>query len=306
VDAKSRDDHRHHAVDAVVIALTDRARLQQLAKCRGDNELPRPWKTFRDDVATAIGAIKVSHRVRRKVAGAMHEETIYGPTPNAGAFVVRKPLDTLTASMIDDIRDADVKRLVVERLAKFGIEPGSKQTIGKEVWKDPLLMVRKSGRSSQNPATIKKVRIIRRDETIRPLRTGGQFVKPGSNHHVCIFAYQDAKGKPKRDSVWVSMLEAARRIRDGEQIINRVHPNRPDARFVMSISRGELFLATFKGIERLVWFKTGASTQGQLYFVEHTDARPDKEVAKYVATANSLNARKVTVDLLGRIRWAND
>lgn len=306
VDSKSRDDHRHHAVDAIVIALTNRSRLQQLAKSRGDKELPRPWPSFRDDAASAIDAINVSHRVRRKVAGALHEETIYGPTPKTGEFVVRKPLETLTAAMIDDIRDPEVKRLVVERLKKFDIEPGSKQTIGKEVWKEPLFMVRKPGRSSSNAAAIKKVRLIRRDETIRPLHAGGQYVKPGSNHHVCIFEYQDAKGKTKRESVWVSMLEAIRRIRDGEQIIQRTHPNRPAAKFVMSISRGELFLANFKGVERLVWFKTGASTSGQMYFVEHTDARPDAQVAKYSAMPNSFNARKVTVDLIGRIRRAND
>jgi hypothetical protein len=208
--------------------------------------------------------------------------------------------------MIEDIRDPEVKRLVIERLKAFDIEPGGTKKIGKEVWKEPLFMIRKAGRTSTSPAVIKKVRLIRRDETIRPLRGDGQFVKPGSNHHVCIFEHQDAKGKTKRESVWVSMLEAKRRIRDGEPIIKRVHPEKPDAKFVMSISRGELFLAEFKGVERLVWFKTGASTQGQLYFVEHSDARPDKEVAKYVATGNSLKARKVTVDLLGRIRWAND
>ena len=37
-----------------------------------------------------------------------------------------------------------------------------------------------------------------------------------------------------------------------------------------------------------------------------TDARRSSEQAKFVATANSLDARKVTVDPLGRIRWAND
>ena len=208
--------------------------------------------------------------------------------------------------MVDDIRDPQVKALVAARLRTYGIEPGGSDKISKEVWKEPLFMQRKPGRVAQSPAVIKKVRLIRRDETIRPMKDGKQFVKPGSNHHVCVFEYLDAKGKEKREPVWVSMLEAVRRIREDEPLIKRVHPTRKDARFIMSISRGEMFLGTFKGAERLVWFKTGASTQGQLYFVEHTDARPDKEVAKFATTANSLKAKKVTVDLLGRIRWAND
>jgi hypothetical protein len=59
-------------------------------------------------------------------------------------------------------------------------------------------------------------------------------------------------------------------------------------------------------VERLVWFRTGASTQGQLYFVDHRDARPDKDADRFVATANSLSGRKVAIDPLGRLLWAND
>ena len=34
IDIKNRDDHRHHAVDAIIIALTDRSPLQQLSRIR--------------------------------------------------------------------------------------------------------------------------------------------------------------------------------------------------------------------------------------------------------------------------------
>lgn len=79
-----------------------------------------------------------------------------------------------------------------------------------------------------------------------------------------------------------------------------------EAKFVMSLSSREMVLANWKGEEKLLTFKTAASTQGQIYFAEHTDARRSSEQQKFVATANSLDARKVTVDPLGRIRWAND
>ena len=153
---------------------------------------------------------------------------------------------------------------------------------------------------------IRKVRVLRSDLTIRPIRQGRAWVKPGSNHHVCIFEAKDAKGKIRREPVWVSMLEAARRIKAGETLIQRAHPTNPSAKFVISLSRGEMMLGVFKGKERLVKYKTGASTQGQLYFVEHTDARPDKTLVRYAVNANTLKARKVTVDAIGRVRWAND
>lgn len=58
---KNRADHRHHAIDAVVLALTNRSRLQhlsQIVKSGGARKhgeiLPDPWDNFRDDVLQRI------------------------------------------------------------------------------------------------------------------------------------------------------------------------------------------------------------------------------------------------------------
>jgi len=102
------------------------------------------------------------------------------------------------------------------------------------------------------------------------------------------------------------MLEAINRLKRNEPIVQRTHPDKPDARFVMSLASRELVLANWKDGQRLLVFKTAASTQGQIYFAEHLDARRSSDQAKFVATANLLDARKVTVDPLGRIRRAND
>ena len=102
------------------------------------------------------------------------------------------------------------------------------------------------------------------------------------------------------------MLEATRRIQANTSVIQRKHPTNPKARFVMSLSRGELVLAQWKGEEKLLAYRTAASTQGQIYLVEHSDARKSSNVRKYAANANTLDARKVTVDPLGNIRWAGD
>ncbi len=72
---KNRADHRHHAIDAVVIALTNRSRLHQLsdivkrggARAHGE-VLEDPWPNFRETVVQAIKRVNVSHRVEQKVA----------------------------------------------------------------------------------------------------------------------------------------------------------------------------------------------------------------------------------------------
>ena len=101
-----------------------------------------------------------------------------------------------------------------------------------------------------------------------------------------------------------------RRIAEEVPLITRLHPDRPDAHFLFSLSRGEMVLAKIHGQDELLVYNTSASTQGQIYFYHHADARPGKDRYKFAFNANTLfakaQARKVTVDYLGRIRWAND
>jgi CRISPR-associated endonuclease Csn1 len=294
------------------VALTDRSRVQKLSRLYKTGESGaelEPWDHFRDAVVAALESINVSHRVQRKVGGALHKETIYGPVrkksvrgelvETPGEFVVRKPVESLTMAMVEDIRDPIIKKLVVGRIAEFEAKMGKsfRAAIPKDVWAQPLLM--------DSGVPIKKVRFIKRDETIRPIRDNA-FVKPGSTHHLCIFEWTE-KGKKRREAVFVSMLEAIDRVKNRQPIISRNHPKRPEAKFVMSLSRGELVLAPKGGNQPMV-YNTAASTQGQIYFHLHTDARAAAERQKFVVTANSMSrdARKVTVDPIGRIRWAND
>src|SRR5690606_21895915 len=117
--------------DALVVALTNRRRLGELSKivkrggAKGHGEIvAEPWPTIRDDVAERLAQINVSHRVERKVRGALHEETLYGPTSKPGEWVVRKPLDTLSPNEIERIRDDFIRQLVHQNLEQAGLEVG--------------------------------------------------------------------------------------------------------------------------------------------------------------------------------------
>lgn len=72
---KNRADHRHHAIDAIIITLTDSKRLHALANARGRN-MPTPWVGFRQNAERAVLGINVSHRSVRRLHGALHEATI--------------------------------------------------------------------------------------------------------------------------------------------------------------------------------------------------------------------------------------
>ncbi len=101
---KDRRDHIHHAIDAAVIAfcreeahvlssLAHAAKRQEEAHAEGGYwppreavPPPRPWKTaddFRQCVIQAASELVISHRaVKRRLVGALHKETLYGPVAN--------------------------------------------------------------------------------------------------------------------------------------------------------------------------------------------------------------------------------
>jgi CRISPR-associated endonuclease Csn1 len=107
---KSRADHLHHAIDAVCIAFTTPDRIKDLARFAEQQEnaravlgywprrkaLPPPWPPvhtnptddqlraataqFREQVLAAAKNLIVYHRpVKRRLVGAFHEDTHYGP-----------------------------------------------------------------------------------------------------------------------------------------------------------------------------------------------------------------------------------
>ena len=85
---KNREDHRHHAIDACVIGVTDQGLLQRFANASASarqkqldklvEHMPDPWVNYRAHVQKAIGNIYVSHKPDHSYEGAMHEETAWG------------------------------------------------------------------------------------------------------------------------------------------------------------------------------------------------------------------------------------
>jgi CRISPR-associated endonuclease Csn1 len=87
---KNRNDHRHHAVDACVIGITDQGMLQRFAKANSQarekqlsklvESMPDPFPTnnYRDHVARAVSNIIVSHKPDHNHEGEFHNSTAYG------------------------------------------------------------------------------------------------------------------------------------------------------------------------------------------------------------------------------------
>ena len=128
---KNRDDHRHHAIDALVIGLSDRSTLQKISTLSAKNKLQNhrlleefmpPWDGFQHDVREKVGRIVVSHRVDHGAEGSLHLATAYGFAGESekGTLVVhRVPISTLTnMKSLEGIRHDRTRRLLQSEVQK--------------------------------------------------------------------------------------------------------------------------------------------------------------------------------------------
>jgi len=126
---KNRADHRHHAIDAFVAAMTDRSLLQRIAGAYDDErdkiEVPLPWETLRDELNDALKKMLVSHKPDHGPQGKFHEEMAYGFVKQEehdakgkplGNLVYRKPLKALTENEIMKIRDRRLRGMVCQHV----------------------------------------------------------------------------------------------------------------------------------------------------------------------------------------------
>lgn len=300
--SKNRDDHRHHALDAAVIAACDRSTIQQLAKAAeraeetGENRklknFPMPWHSFRDDLSAALGKIVVSHKADHGTQAALHNDTNYGKrgeSDKRGALPVshRVPLTTITSTdkaenIADPVLRAEVSR-AVEGL------------VGKEFKVALDAFAQRTG--------IRRVHVLEQLSVI-PIKdryTGEpyRYVKGDGNY--CYEIWRD-NGRwdgeiinnyaANQDNQWLK----SRSARNGKPLVMRVR-------------KGDLMRIEDDGQRKIV--KVEKISKGKITFVEHfeanTRARNDLEASRSLYSEKSPNrlrelaARIVGVDPLGYV-----
>ncbi len=318
---KSRADHRHHAVDALVVALTDPGAVKSLsdAAARGWQMSRRsfaavqpPWQGLLDEARATVLDVNVSHRASRRVRGALHEETFYAPQKEGengpAYFHLRRKLADLSHKEVDAIVDPHVRELVKAKLDEIRLPPS-------KAFKDPQnhpCITARDGRS----IPIHKARIRLNVSAVpvghaEPLR----WVKPGDNHHMEIVETTDRRGRPKWEGHLVTRLEGTGRLRAGEPVVRREHA--PGKRFLFSLAGGELIELDDPKLGRGICVVRTVSAEKRgsvsVELCRASDARPKNTIkdtggwVKHSPDAlRKAGARKVRVTLLGDVVPAND
>lgn len=160
---KDRSDHRHHAVDALVIAFCGPERLAKLADLAAEQERakarlgrwtrgeslppPEPWDSaeqFRAQVTTALAQLVVCHRpVKRRLVGKLHKDNPYGPvagsekhfTKRICIYGGREYLKPQHLRMPVKETDKQVKQRLFEKLRRKGLSEKEARKHANEIFK---------------------------------------------------------------------------------------------------------------------------------------------------------------------------
>lgn len=249
---KTREDHRHHAIDALVMACGTVSHLHKLSEWNRydrkpeNKNFPLPWIGFVKDAEVAVDKILVSHKklnntitvrthktekngvVYRNTGvaarGQLHKETVFGKRNFNGeeAFHVRKPIESLsTEKQIEKVVDHAIRLLILKRVQELGgfvkgAVPANTFFVidANGIKQAQIFLPNKNGAA----VPIMKVRMkesIGRAERLK--EDINQYVNPRNNHHVLI--YKDGKGNLKEEVVtfW-TVVERKRQKQEVYQI----------------------------------------------------------------------------------------
>lgn len=325
---KNRLDHRHHAIDAAVVAVTTRGLLNQIARAAGRAEerdldrlfddLKQPWDGFREELGAVLAEVIVSFKAdhgRRGVpsrhldttSAKLHDDTAYGLTGEVGVdgktpvVVKRVGFHTLEPKDIADdarIRDAVLRRELQGATAGLS-GTAFLQALARFSSDHPVFRgirhVRVLGERAGTP-TLNVIPI--RDRTGRPYKA----YKGNANARFLVWRMPDGAWK----HTTITMFAAHQRDRE----LVRPHPA---ARKVLDLRQNDLVaIERGAGVEimRVVKFSDG----GQVTFAAHNeggalktrdsmsnDMDPFKYVSPTASGLKKLKARQVRIDPLGRL-----
>lgn len=328
---KNRKDHRHHAIDAFVIACTDRGLINRIARASGEAEeldldrlfkkdgFPEPYEGFRDDLRGRLETLVVSHKPDHGLppgaqnnahvtSGRLHKETAYGLVDAAidgkhYNLVTRKwlrdaPSPTLKfgAGDIEKVRDADLR----SKLQELAYEAKSTEQNLDEALKEFSI---KNG--------VRRVRVLKTEKSVRVVQHGNGFKKaysPGDNHRIEIFALPNGEWAGEGVTVYDANQPGFEPSWRGEH---------PQAKLIMRVHNGDLIEADFGGGRKIYRVCMLDAAANRLKLAAHNEAgslgkrHEDKEdpfryEMKAYSRLQDAKARRVRVDALGRIGVVKD
>lgn len=322
---KNRDDHRHHAVDAAVIGVTDQGLLQKFARASASareqslgrlvETIPLPWPSYAEHVRRAVHSIIVSHKPDHGHEGALHNDTAYGLNNGRDGFVTHRV-------MLDSFKSAEdiAKKEFADETLKTWLLEQTAGLSGKEFAARIEALRREHG--VRRVKLAEKLSVIEMHESEANDRHGiddngrprpYKGYKGDSNY--CIEIWRNEKGKWEADVISTFLAHQIVRSQGGAASgRHRLrHPTLAlnDRPLVMRLMANDFVRLDVDGSRRTMRVAK-ISANGQVFMAEHSEANVDarnrdktsgfKYVSKMAGSFQSVRARQVFVSEIGDLR----
>lgn len=307
---KDRTNHHHHAIDAIVIALSDQSMVRKLAKANKKAritdstkmyiDVPPPfWGFSTQSIKERLKTLVISHkpdhkspqkaRQRGTSIGQLHEDTNYGHMYEH-VYATRKPLivDNFDSQKnIDEIASRDIREAVRDRFLPYADIKGKLKSTYKKEYHEILEAYKKD-------KNIKKVRIHLPKDNLIPIhdKTGKvyRYVIGGNNFCADIWVSEKV-GK------W--QCEVIRNFDVNQKgFMPQWRQENPTAMKVMRLQINDM-VAVGHGKERKIYQITGMGTSKQIFVRDH-NIMSDK-TSFYAGSLQQKNARKIYISPTGKI-----
>jgi len=290
---KDRTDHRHHAIDAVVIAATSRSLYTKAVRQmeRGKLKIEPPYPELRNELSEHLKHTIISHASQRKLSGGLHEKTGAGYIERHGGLVYRKNLSPdFTVKNAGSIVDETVRELIISHLEKYGDD-------SKKAFAEGVTVYHKDGKTS-----IKRVRVLQSKKTQKELEKSKFGIKDksgrvfkymsfGNMHHVEIIKNIET-GKYKGE--FVTMMQASHRAKgiqsklniEGQKQAIAKKDHGDDWQFIMALHINDLVSVGSKKNER-IFYRVQKLDSGSNRFIlrkNRASTLQNKDEELYVST----------------------
>jgi CRISPR-associated endonuclease Csn1 len=296
---KNRDDHRHHAIDAICIAMTDRKLLQKISRdnSRGfdltnlEIKLPNHWNSFREDAKEAIEKIVVSHKIDHGEGGKLHDETYYGILKEEVLVDSGKkklaPCNLVTSTSLKNLKKSDA-RFVRDKKIREALIKLSENANNDKDFQDNYLanFIKETG--------IKNIRLYDNNKSVIEIshpQKNPRFtkaIKTNGNHHISIWKMpngdfitdvvsnfkMNCPYEIKEREGGIKFINKEKKFSENEKF-EKLKPH-PGAKLIIRLFKDDLIKLEDKGKTKIVKIAIIASTS-QCYFLKHNSAVSDGE-----------------------------
>lgn len=325
---KNRDDHRHHAIDAAVIALIDRSMLQRVATAAGQSapqgrliaHMPEPQlcPRFRDEIREhVLNKLIVVHRPRHPTtvkntgtSGQLHDETalgiLQGPDEN-DSYIVRRRLhicDIPESKGIKMLKGKDSRTTIADNELRRKLESIWIQfQQSHKTWKEFTDTITIPGRITRQG--VKRIRCLENRNSLITIhnRNGHRYKSFVSNSNARTDIFRLPSGSFDSEIIQTFDLNQTNFLPEWKE-------NNPQARLVASLHRDDLF-ALGHGSDREIYrvvklsrsnvYGARVSEGGDLIKRHNDPSDPFRYLQKSVKVLLKNGFRKVKVNVLGHI-----